>query len=216
MIPRNAESFIAARDLLLRLRTDYDEAVREFRWPVMDRFNWALDYFDHLPADDLALWCVGETEEKLSFGDLRARSNQVANRLRELGVRRGDRVMLLVPNVRQLWESLLALMKLGAVVSPATTLLTEADVRDRFERGHMRHAIVDASLTERFAHVPENYTRIALGGAPGWHRFEDAYEASETFVPDGETYASDPLVCISHPARRRSRSSLCTPTRAIR
>jgi len=194
MIPRNAESFIAARDLLLRLRTDYDEAVREFRWPVMDRFNWALDYFDHLPADDLALWCVGETEEKLSFGDLRARSNQVANHLRELGVRRGDRVMLLVPNVRQLWESLLALMKLGAVVSPATTLLTEADVRDRFERGHMRHAIVDASLTERFAHVPENYTRIALGGAPGWHRFEDAYDASETFVPDGETYASDPLV----------------------
>jgi acetyl-CoA synthetase len=194
MMPHNAEPFIAARDLLLRLRTDYDAAVREFRWPVMDRFNWALDYFDHLPADDLALWCVGETEEKLSFGDLRARSNQVANHLRELGVRRGDRVMLLVPNVRQLWESLLALMKLGAVVSPATTLLTEADVRDRFERGHMRHAIVDAPLTERFAHVPEDYTRIALGGAPDWHRFEDAYHASETFVPDGETYASDPLV----------------------
>jgi acetyl-CoA synthetase len=194
MMPHNAEPFIAARDMLLRLRDDYEAAVREFRWPMMDRFNWALDYFDHLPADDLALWCLGETEEKLSFGRLRARSNQVANHLRELGIRRGDRVMLLVPNVRQLWEALLALMKLGAVISPATILLTESDVKDRFERGHMRHAIVDASLTGRFANLPDDYTRIAVGGAPGWHRFEDAYSAAETFATDAETRATDPLV----------------------
>jgi acetyl-CoA synthetase len=194
MMPVSAEPFIAARDLLLRLGDDYDTAVRGFRWPVMERFNWALDYFDHLPADDLALWCIGETEEKLSFGQLRTRSNQVANHLRELGVRRGDRVMLLVPNVRQLWESLLALMKLGAVISPATILLTETDVKDRFERGKMRHAIVDASLTGRFVNLPEGYTQIAVGGAPGWYRFEDAYAAAQTFVPDGETRATDPLV----------------------
>jgi acetyl-CoA synthetase len=97
MMPNSAKPFVEVRDLLLRLRSDYDAAVREFRWPAMDRFNWALDYFDHLPADDLALWCVGESEEKLSFGDLRSRSNQVANYLRNLGVRRGDRVMLLCP-----------------------------------------------------------------------------------------------------------------------
>ena len=101
-MPHNAEPFIAARDLLLRLHTDYDAAVKEFHWPKMDRFNWALDFFDHLPAGDLALWCIDETEEKLSFGALRVRSNQAANYLRGLGVRRGDRVMLLVPNIRQL------------------------------------------------------------------------------------------------------------------
>ena len=194
MMPDSVAPFIAARDLLLRLRTDYGAAVREFRWPVMDRFNWALDYFDHLPADDLALWCVGETEEKLSFGALRVRSNQVANHLRQLGVRRGDRVMLLIPNIRQLWEALLALMKLGAVINPATTLLTEADLRDRFERGRIRHAIVDASLTGLFGRLPGQYTRIAVGGATGWHRFEDAYHAAEEFAPDGETLATDPLV----------------------
>ena len=194
MMPDSVAPFIAARDLLLRLRTDYGAAVREFRWPVMDRFNWALDYFDHLPADDLALWCVGETEEKLSFGALRARSNQVANHLRQLGVRRGDRVMLLMPNIRQLWEALLALMKLGAVINPATTMLTEADLRDRFERGRIRHAIVDASLTGRFGRLPGQYTRIAVGGATGWYRFEDAYHAAEEFAPDGETLATDPLV----------------------
>ena len=98
MFPDNAAPFVAARDLLLRLRTDYDAAVHKFRWPVMERFNWALDYFDHLPPDPLALWCIGAVEEKLSFGELQSRSNQVANYLRQLGVRRGDRVMLLLPD----------------------------------------------------------------------------------------------------------------------
>jgi acetyl-CoA synthetase len=194
MMPDHVVPFITACDLLLRLRTDYDAAVREFRWPVMDRFNWALDYFDHLPAADLALWCVGETDEKLTFGQLRVRSNQVANYLRALGVRRGDRVMLLMPNIRQFYESLLALIKLGAVISPNTTLLTAVEVAERFERGRMRHALVDASLTGCFADLPGKYTRIAVGGAPGWRRFEDAYAATEDFVADGETSASDPMV----------------------
>jgi acetyl-CoA synthetase len=194
MTPSNAEPFIAARDLLLRLRTDYEAAVREFRWPVMDRFNWALDYFDHLPPDSLALWCIGAVEEKLSFGDLQVRSNQVANHLRQLGVRPGDRVMLLLPNVRQLFEAMLALMKLGAVFSPSPTLLTETEIRDRFERGRMHHAIVDASLVGRLSNLTGGFTRIAVGGAPGWHRFEDAYGVQKTFAPDGETRADDPLV----------------------
>src|SRR5262249_5081418 len=111
MTSENAKAFIAARDLLLQLRSEYDAAVRDFRWPAMERFNWALDYFDHLPAEALALWCIGEAEEQLSFRDLRIRSNQVANYLRDLGVRRGDRVLLLLPNVRQLFEAMLALMK---------------------------------------------------------------------------------------------------------
>jgi acetyl-CoA synthetase len=194
MFPDNTAPFIAARDLLLRRRTEYEAAVREFRWPAMDRFNWALDYFDHLPPDPFALWCVGAVEEKLSFGELRARSNQVANHLRQLGVRRGDRVMLLLPNVRQLWEAMLALIKLGGVFSPSPTLLTDAEIGDRFARGRMRHAIVDASLVGRLANFPSGFTRIAVGGAPGWRRFEDAYDAPTTFLPDGETHANDPLV----------------------
>ena len=56
----SATEFLAARDFLLEARTDYERAYRDFRWPVLDRFNWALDYFDHLPADALAVWCVGD------------------------------------------------------------------------------------------------------------------------------------------------------------
>ena len=192
----SAQEYLTARDLLLRLRVDYDAAVREFRWPKLDRFNWALDLFDHLPAEHTALWLVGEAEEKLSFGELRARSDQVANHLRALGVTRGDRVLLLLPNMRPLWEAMLALMKLGAVIIPATTLLTEGDLEDRFERGRIRHAIVPASLTGRFAKLAGTYTRIAVGGAgaPGWHRFEDSYDRPRAFTPEGTTNADDPLL----------------------
>src|SRR5215469_8461995 len=190
----NAKPFIAARNLLFRLRSDYDAAVQEFRWPVMERFNWALDYFDHLPAEALALWCIGEAEEQLSFGDLRVRSNQVANYLRALGVRRGDRVLLLLPNVRQLFEAMLALMKLGTIFSPSSILLTDTDLEDRVRRGRVRHVIVHASLTERFANLAGDFTRIAVGGAPGFHRFEDAYTAPQAFVPDGDTRTTDPMI----------------------
>ncbi len=103
-------------------------------------------------------------------------------------------MLLLLPNMRPLWEAMLALMKLGAVIIPATTLLTEADLEDRFERGRIRHAIVPASLTPRFAKLAGDYTRIAVGGAPGWHRFEDAYDRPRAFAPEGVTKADDPLL----------------------
>ncbi|MEO6925912.1 MAG: AMP-binding protein, partial [Rhodanobacter sp.] len=122
------QHFVAARDFLLAHRSDSDTAYRDFRWPELDEFNWALDYFDELGrsehADHTALWLVDEngSEVRLSFADLSARSNRVANFLRELGVRRGDRVLLMLGNVAPLWEATLAAMKLGAVVVPTTML----------------------------------------------------------------------------------------------
>jgi acetyl-CoA synthetase len=94
---------------------------------------------------------------------------------------------------------MLAAIKLGAVVIPATTLLTRDDLIDRFERGRARHVITSADNAGKFAEVPGDYTRIAVGGAPesqypGWQRYEDAYKASAEFAPDGETRASDPLL----------------------
>ena len=121
-----AERFRAARDLLLELREDYDGARERFRWPRPDEFKWALDWFDTIAQrqDRTALWIVEAdgSERKLGFGDLTRRSNQVANWLRGLGVRRGDRLILMLGNQVELWETILAAMKLGAVIIPATTL----------------------------------------------------------------------------------------------
>src|SRR6201992_3793764 len=137
-------TFQDARAFLLKHRMDYDTAVKGFRWPDPVPFNWALDWFDAELArnadsrDPAALWTVdaaGSRETKLSFAVLSRRSNQVANFLRAQGLQRGDHLLLLLGNVVPLWETMLAAMKLGVVVIPATTLLTPDELRDRLDRG---------------------------------------------------------------------------------
>jgi acetyl-CoA synthetase len=193
-------AFLQARDQLLTLREDYETAYREFRWPILDRFNWALDYFDDMAKDNRrpALWIADDTgnDVKISFADLSQRSNRVANHFRQLGVARGDRILLMLGNVVPLWECMLAAVKLGAVIIPATTLLTRDDLADRFGRGRARHVVVGAEHAGKFAELPGDYTRIAVGGTTplGWHRFEAAYDAPAAFTPDGETRASDPML----------------------
>jgi acetyl-CoA synthetase len=195
----NAAPFVAARDFLLRLREDYGTAYRDFQWPRLDRFNWALDYFDVMARDNAqpALWLVDEDsgETKLSFAELRERSNRIANALRGLGVRRGDRILVMLGNVVPLWECMLASMKLGAVIVPATTLLTKNDLADRFARGRVRHVIVSADAAAKFSELPGDYTRIVVGGdVADWVAYEKGYEASAAFTPDGDTRADDPLL----------------------
>ena len=193
------KAFLQARDFLVTHREDYDTAYSEFRWPELTQFNWALDYFDVYAKgnDKTALWVVNEdgSEEKLSFAEMSERSNRVANHLQGLGVQRGDRILLMLNNIVPLWEVMLAALKLGAVIIPATTLLTPDDLRDRLQRGQVRHVVVDAQETDKFADLEGDYNRISVSGqADGWHSFEDAYQASAVFTPQGETQATDTLL----------------------
>jgi acetyl-CoA synthetase len=199
MTSSNAAPFLAARDFLIRHREDYRTAYRDFQWPRLDRFNWALDYFDVMARgnDRPALWLVdeGAGETKFSFAQLSERSNRVANEFRRLGVRRGDRILLMLGNVVPLWECMLAAMKLGAVIVPATMLLARNDLADRFARGRVRHVVVAADVAPKFADLPGDYTRIVVGNdVPGWMSYENGYGASARFTPDGETHADDPML----------------------
>lgn len=204
-----AQDFRAARDFLLGHRADYAAAYEGFRWPRPERFNWALDWFDGIAGrggDRTALHIVEEDggEVRLTFEELRRRSDRAANWLRERGVRAGDRIVVMLGNQVELWETALAAMKLRAVVIPATPLLGPLDLADRIERGRARHVIVRAGDTGKFADVAGDYTRIAVGGAAeGWLPYEDAGTAAitadgtggdEPFTPDGPTLATDPLM----------------------
>ncbi len=193
-----SDAFLAARDLLLRHRSDLAAARGAFAWPALDRFNWALDHFDRLAAGNqqaaLRFIGPGDADHSVSFAAMSDRSDRVANHLRGLGVGRGDRILLLLGNQPALWEAMLAAMKLGAVVIPATTMLTEDDLRDRFTRGRIRHAIVAGEHAARLEALMGDATRIAVGGAAGWTAFEDGYDAPAGFTPDGETHATDPLL----------------------
>ena len=199
MSPSPTQAFREARDFLLAQRGRHDAAVAGFRWPQLQHFNWALDWFDVLARDNpaIALWVVNEdgSEQRLSFAQMAERSNRVAHWLRSRGVKRGDRMLLMLGNVVPLWELTLAAIKLGAVVSPATTLLSAADLADRVMRGQMRHVVADAAGAARFAEVPGDYTRTLVGGSlPGWTDYALADAAPAEFEPDGPTRADDPLL----------------------
>jgi acetyl-CoA synthetase len=191
--------FRAARQLLLEERSDYDAARERFSWPELDEFNWALDWFDVIAEGNErpALWVVGDdgSDDVLSFSALSRRSSQVAVWLREQGVERGDPVIVMLPNRIELWETILALTKLGALIIPATTLLEPSDLVDRLERGKARHFVVASEDAEKLERAPGRYTKILVGEqVDGWRPYAAAYNGSDDFAPDAPTRGSDPLL----------------------
>src|SRR5215472_10690549 len=200
-------TFQEARAFLLKHRDDYDAAVKGFRWPDPVPFNWALDWFDAELARDpesrdrAALWIVdAETnrDTKLSFANLSRRSNRVANFLRAQGLRRGDHLLLLLGNVVPLWETMLAAMKLGVVVIPATTLLTPDELQDRLDRGRARVVVATQDQVGKFASLSaDKLVRIVVGATAkveGWLPFEQSADSPETFTSDGPTSADEPML----------------------
>ncbi len=193
-----SDEFKRARDLLLAAREDYDTARATFRWPRPATFNWALEWFDRVPARDAtALWIVGGdgAETRLTFGELSERSDRVANGLRALGVHRGDRIMLMLGNVVPLWETTLAAMKLGAVVIPTSTLAARDDLTDRLARGQVSAVVADGALAERFAGLLDGRIAVAVGEpASGFVPYAQIAAARPGFQPDGGTSSADPLL----------------------
>lgn len=196
----STDAFLAARDLLFDARTDYERACREFAWPDMPEFNWALDYFDVQAAsapERLALWLVEEdgAEQRISYAQMSERSNRAASFLRALGVRRGERILVMLPNVAPLWEVTLAAIKLGAVLCPTTTLLSTADLADRLERGRIRCVVTDAEGTAKFEGLAQQCIRVVTGGGrEGWTPYAQVDAAPAAFAADGATRRDDPLL----------------------
>jgi acetyl-CoA synthetase len=193
--------FLAARDLLLDCRGDYHRARAEFRWPRPEHFNWALDYFDgvlavqHADRDALRLIEDDGSQACYTFAELSRRSSRLAGWLAGLGVVRGMRVLLVLGNQVELWESMLACIKLGAVIIPATTLLSESDLADRLERGAVGAVICRSDLTAGFGALHGDWLPVAVGEpVPGWHEFADHAAHDGLFSPDQPTPSGDPLL----------------------
>ena len=121
------DRFLAARDFLISHRDDLSGASQGFEWPSLGQFNWGIDYFDHIAKDNAApaLRILEEDgqEARLSYAELSQRSSQVASFLTGLGAKPGDRILVMLGNEVPLWETMLASIKMGLVVIPATTLL---------------------------------------------------------------------------------------------
>ena len=212
------QRFRKARDLLLELRTEPDSAAALFRWPRSESFNWALEWFDVIAADNAGtalelLPGIGQRPVRMTFQQLSARSDSVACWLRDHGVHRGDRVLVVLDARPELWETLLACLKLGAAVIPCHVGLTARELSDRVSRSGARHVVcldelaeqadVDGVQSLRDDAFQVEGLRVAVGGVsgqavvprPGWHTFPGPEHANRPFEPTGPTPSDAVAFC---------------------
>ena len=196
-----ADEYRAVRDLLLDLRSDADRAHAEFSWPdVGDTFNWAVDWFDAMARgnDKPALVIVEEDGRSVerSFDEMARRSDQVAAWLAQQGVERGAAVIVMLGNQVELWETMLAIMKVGAVIMPTTTAVGPADLTDRIERGAARFVVCNPADTAKFEQVPGDYGRLSVGvvSSGGWADLHDAYQLDVPAAEHPGTASTDRLL----------------------
>jgi acetyl-CoA synthetase len=198
-VTTDTERFAQARNLLLQHAGDLDAARAAFTWPQLSTFNWVWDWFDPLAArlgDTTALVLLSETTgvSRYSFRSLAERSLRLANTMRARGVKQGDRILVLLPNVVALWETVLAAMRLGAVIIPATPQLTPDDVDDRCSRGLVKHMVTDREGATRLR-VPERLLmRLCVDeGVPRFQSYAEALE-SPAQLDRPRTSANDPFL----------------------
>ena len=217
-----AERFRTARDQLVALREDYPTALAEFAWPeIGGAFNWAIDWFDEIARDNSApaLVILEEDGERTTrtFDELATRSDQLGHWLLGRGVRKGDAVLLMLGNQVELWESMLALTKIGAVILPTTLAIGGDDLQDRIVRGSVTHVIAAGDHVDKFDLLPQRVSGVRVGDGPeGWADYDEAFRTppSGCRIPA----RSRPTRCCttSPPARPVARSWWSTRTSLTR
>jgi acetyl-CoA synthetase/medium-chain acyl-CoA synthetase len=160
-------------------------------------FNFATDVIDrwaHERPDAAALWCVNAStgaEQRFSFRELAALSCQAAALLRSSGVRRGDRVLIMLPRVPQWWIGMLGLIRLGAVPVPGTLLLTARDVAYRVGSARISAVITDQEGVAKMGGFEG--TRLLMGGErSGWIDFDRGVRQADAVVRGERTRSDDP------------------------
>lgn len=190
--------FLSAREFLQTRREDYESAYYGFKWPEIEDFNWAIDYFDNYAEGNsgIALWIVDEkgSEWKYSFQEMSERSSRVANFLKRLGVNRGNRILLMLDNQPEIWEVMLAAIKLGAVLIPSSFLLTKNDIQDRVRRGRVKLVVATPDNVGKFDGIEGDFVKLVVGPKiDNWISYEDAYSSLVTFKPEVQTKITDTL-----------------------
>ncbi len=129
----------------IQSRADYDRLRQSFRWDCPEHFNFGFDVVDRwaeTAPDHLAIhWVCGQEERWVTFSEVADRSGRLARALTDLGLARGDRVLVILPRIVPWWETLVGLFKAGLVAIPGTTLLDLQGRRlpDRSRAGVGRH-----------------------------------------------------------------------------
>lgn len=201
------EQFLAARDFLVANRENYTTAVNEFEWPRFDSFNFATDWFDYLAtqsaSENREAIVINEQDgssTRRTYSEMSKRSQQLANWLTDQGVKRGDHVMLMLNNQLELWESMLACIRAGFVINPATAMLGTDDLQDRTERAGVSWVIVNNDDAQKFQGVNGDFSVIQIqDGQPAQTShptlyYSDSNTAAVEYTPSQQTRGDETLL----------------------
>lgn len=172
---------------------DYSKEYREFTLPVPDRFSFPLDVFDKWGEGLALFWTDGIIEKKFSFSALKKLSSKGAGAFKKMGINKGDKVIVLLPNIPEWWEVMLGLMRINAIPIPATTLLTAKDIEYRLSATDIKAIIAtdeDASKVEEAVNGSKtNPLLVITGERRGWHNYIKERNTADAF--EGDRAASD-------------------------
>ncbi|MDO4730699.1 MAG: AMP-binding protein [Clostridia bacterium] len=188
------------------METFYDGRLVNFEPVYKDNFNFAYDVVDKIaevePNRRAMLWCNDKGEERtFTFADIKKYSNMTANMLRANGIRKGDKVMLILKRHYQFWFCVMALHKLGAVAVPASNLLTKNDIIYRFEKANIK-AIVCTVESEVIDHVESalnelNEAKVKFcvrGKRNGFICFDEEIEKYSDELKRVKTHSDEPIL----------------------
>jgi len=208
------ETVVSAKPLLCEkfIQTEENEhgALVDVHYTNEDQYNFAFDTVDAIARtspDKLAMLHIANdmTERRFTFKDIKDASSQSANYFKSLGIKRGDRVMLVLKRHYQFWFAILGLHKLGAIAIPATNQLVEHDFTYRFNAAGVSAILCTADgdtahqveLAEKS--IGASLTKIIVGGErEGWHNFDSEYSLfSRRYVREKDApCGNDPMLML--------------------
>ena len=174
------------------IEEDEDGTPLSIKFKNTDKFNFAFDLVDKLAdrePDKLALMHVSrdKTERRITFSDVKKASNQCANYFASLGIKKGDRVMLVLKRHYQFWFAMIGLNKLGAIAIPAVNQLQEHDFEYRFKSAGVNTVICtsDGATAQQIdiaaKNCPELINKLIVGeDREGWRNFDEEYKRFST------------------------------------
>ena len=190
---RDAHLFGVARE------KPYADLVRDFRWDIPETFNFGVDVVDAWAAERDGPAIVWENaagaEASYRFSDIARLSDQLAQSLRRLGVGKGDRVVIMLPRIPEWQISLIACLKLGAIIIPCIEMLTARDIEYRVRNSEAKAAICRAEQIGKFAGVLDQIPiRVAIGGAPSWVDWQQVIDSGTGSFSPEIVAAEDPAI----------------------
>lgn len=190
-----------------RLKTleEYRRVCQTFRLECPEYFNFGFDVVDRWakkrPDHAAMRWVSSEGDDRtITFAELANRSNQVANALLDLGLRRGDQVLVDLPNLVEWWETMIGLTKAGIIAIPGTVLLTEKDIAYRVRAAEIDGIVTNASVAEKVDHIADELPNLQVKVLVGketrghWHSYEEAVAAAGLEPQSQRTRSDQPAL----------------------